>query len=346
MKYGAIPSNWLERLALWTGQVPIPLLDCLFSLMKARALMAGVKLGIFEALREGPRAADDVALELKLDGACVDQLLRGLALMDYVAQKGERYELTALAKRTLVSGAAQELTGFVMWNFTQWEMIESLESLLQTGQGVDFHATMREPEQWGHYQQAMLELARLSAPLVARLVPVPTGARRLLDLGGGHGLFGAAICERHRPMTSTVLDLPAALPHGRRLAAAEGISDIVEHREADILTDDLGSHYDVALLSNILHHFRPSEIERILQRTGAALRSGATVAIWESEAPKKGSKVHFGDGVSLFFRLTSTAGAYHGDQYTAWLAAAGFSRIRARRPLSSPGDVLVTATWP
>ena len=54
--------------------------------------------------------------------------------------------------------------------------------------------------------------------MLARHVPVRKGATRLLDLAGSHGLMGATLCRKHPPMRSTVIDLPAAIEHARRLA--------------------------------------------------------------------------------------------------------------------------------
>ena len=66
MKYGAIPSNLLEQLALWSGRVPLPLIDALYPLIKCRALMCGVRLGLFEALRPGPLTGPEVAARCAL----------------------------------------------------------------------------------------------------------------------------------------------------------------------------------------------------------------------------------------------------------------------------------------
>jgi len=46
--------------------------------------------------------------------------------------------------------------------------------------------------------------------------------------------------------------------------------------------------------------------------------------------------------VALYFRLTSTAGAYHADRYSAWLRDAAFAGIKVVRPALSPGNVLIT----
>lgn len=341
MKYGVIPTSLFERLALWSGHLPIPVVDCVYGLMKARALMTGVRLGIFERLSRGARSSASLAAELSLDPPSLDQLMRALAHMDYLVLRGDGYDLSTLARRHLTDTSPQDLTGFVLWNYTQWEMIEHLDELVRTGRGVEFHDTLADPEAWGLYQRAMLELARLEAPVLAARVPVPAGARRLLDVGGGHGLHGAQICRRHPPLRATVLDLPAALPHARRLAEEEGIADVVTHEAGDLRSTEWPGEADVLLLSHLVHHFRPAEIPGLFARALHALRPGGTLAVWEMEAPKPGSPASFGDGIKLFFRIASTGGTCDGEQYARWAGDAGFTDIRTERPLASPGSVLV-----
>jgi 2-polyprenyl-3-methyl-5-hydroxy-6-metoxy-1,4-benzoquinol methylase len=343
MQYGAIPTSMAERIALVAGLVPIPMLDTLFGMLKARCIMAGVRLGIFEALAQESRSTASMAAALRLDESCLDLLLRTLAYCGYLTVDGERFALSPLGRKTMVSGAPRELTGFVQWNYTQWEFAGHLEALVRTGKGLEFHETLSDPESWGHYQKAMLETARFDAPMLARHVPVRDGATRLLDVGGSHGLMGATLCRKHPPLRSTVLDLPAAIEHARALAHREGIADIVEHRAGDLMRDDFGEGWDVVLLSNILHHFQPAQIVAILTRARRAMAPDATIAIWELERPKRTAPPSEGDGVALFFRLTSTAGAYSGKEFETWLSQAGFERVKTVRPRLSPGNVLVHA---
>jgi len=343
MKYGLIPTNLLERLALWTGKIPIPLLDALFGPIKTRSIMAGASLGVFEALRGGARTPADVATELHLDAGALELLMRTLVVCDYLVQQHDRFALSAMARRTMLKGAPMEMVGYMRFNYEQWEFMGHLEELVRTGRGVDFHKTMTSPDSWDAYQRGMLELARLQAPVIAAHVPVAAGATRLLDIAGAHGLIGAAICRRHPPLRSTVIDLPQALQHARLLASAEGITDVVEHREGDLLTSDYGADHDVIVLASILHHFVPETNVTILSRCREAMRSGGTLAIWDVEAAAPGSRVTSGDGAALFFKLTSTAGAYHGDVYAEWLRRAAFQDIKVVRPVTTPGNVLVTA---
>jgi SAM-dependent methyltransferase len=147
-------------------------------------------------------------------------------------------------------------------------------------------------------------------------------------------------------LRSTVLDLPRAIEHARGLAQREGIADVVEHRAGDLTTDDLGEGWDVIVLSNIVHHFQPDQIVAILRRARQALVSDGTVAIWELERPTRNAPPGAGDGVALFFRLTSTAGAYNGNECAAWLESSGFARVKIVRPRLSPGNVLIHARVP
>ena len=342
--------------------VPMPLLDTLFPLVKTRSLMAGLRLGVFEALRQGPAEAAALAGALKLDAESLELLLRVLAASDYVVMKGGKFGLSAMARKTLLQGSPMDSRGYVEFNYMQWKFLDGLEDLVKSGSGLDFHRTMQDTWAWESYQRGMLEIARLHAPLLAKHVPVRKGARKLLDLAGSHGLMGAAICRRHPPMRSTVVDLPEAVASARGLAREAGIADLVEHIPGDILKDDLlpdsgtpsGSmtispggnpdRADVALLANILHHFSPEQGQGLLRKIHASLSDGGTVAIWDMERPAQGKPPELGrDASALYFRLTSTSRCYSVSDYRQWVEAAGFKSFKVIRPLAAPLHFLIHA---
>lgn len=351
MRYKAIPQNLPERLALWTGMVPMPLVDSLFPLVKTRALMAGARLGVFEALRESPLDAASLAKRLGLEAESLELMLRVLAASDYLIHRRGRFGLTPMARKTLLKGSPMDCRGYVDFNYMQWQFLERLEDLVRSGKGLDFHRTMQDTPAWESYQRGMLEIARLHAPLIAKRVPVQKGAKRLLDIAGSHGLMGAAICRRHPPLLSTVIELPQALEIARSLAKEAGISDIAAHRAGDILAPDFGLEggavWDVALLANILHHFSPEQNQDILKRVRAIMGPGGTVAIWDIERPGEGKPPELGrDASALFFRLTSTSRCFSAEDYRIWLADAGFTAIRTVRPMTAPLHFLIHARTP
>lgn len=347
MRYGVIPANLLESLALAAGKVPVPAIDALVSLMKTRSIMAGVKLGVFTALAEQALLPAEVAAARQLDPETCELLLRALVFCGYLEQQGPRFALSPLGRDTLLPGARKDFRGYLMWNYTQWELVQQLEGLLRSGQGLDFHHTLEDPEAWANYERAMAEFAREDAPRVAKKVPLRPGARRVLDLAGGHGAFGAAICRKQPGLRSLVIDLPAALASGRALAREMGHDDVVEHQAGNLLEVDFPAPQDVVVLSHILHHFRPEQNLAVLAKAAGVLEKQGTLVIWEIESPDpKRQKADVGDGAALYFRLTSGARAYHGEDYAGWLRQVGFTDIRLHRPLLSPGGLLLTARQP
>jgi len=347
MRYGIIPTRLAERLALWFGRVPVGVADSFFPLVQTRSLMAAVRLGIAEAIGTSETSAAEIARSRNLDAGAVDMLLRVLVSAGYLSvtrrssNKPAFYRLSSLGRRTLLPGSPLESRGYVMWNFVQWNLVEKLEELLQTGRGLDLHQTLHGEQVWQWYQEAMLDLSRVAAPIIARLVPVRSGARQLLDIGGSHGLLGAAICRKHPPMRSVVLDLPAAIGQARMTARRVGIDDVVEHRAGDVLKDELPADVDVALLANLIHHFRKDEAIRVLQKVRTAMKPGGTVAVWDFDRPAYDAPPELAaDASALFFKLTSTSQVVPGDEYAAWLREAGFEEVSLKRSLMAPVQVL------
>ncbi len=345
MRYGILPDSTIERLALWIDAVPVPVIDMLVPLLKVRAIMAGVRFGIFQALARGPQTATELAARLELDAECLRLLLRVLVSAEYLERDGDGFALAPLTQQTLLPGGASELWGYVEFNYTQWHFIEQLEETLKTGRGIEFHHTLAEGSPaWPAYQRAMLELARPVAEFIADRVPVRKGAARLLDLGGSHGAIGAALCRTHPGLRSTVLELPAAIEHARQLAEAEGLSDVVEHRPGDVLATEYGSDYDVVLICNLLHHFSERQVTLILSRSLQALHSGGTVAIWETEVPDADAKPELAtDALALYFRITSTSQGLRASDLEKQLQSLGFERITVTRSMRAPGRALIHA---
>jgi hypothetical protein len=345
MRYGLKPEDLLERLALLAGKIPVPIIDSMLPVIQARALICAARAGVFDAMRApGDHRPADVARLCGVEEDCLELILRVLIPPGYIVQGRRGYHLSKMARSSLARGGDSPCAGFVEFGAVQWRVIERMDEVLKTGQSLDLHHTFEGDRDWEVYQRAMLDLARLAAPVLAAKVPVPRGARRIVDLGGSHGYLGAAICRKHPPMKSEVYDLEPAVKHARRLAAEAGIADIVEHRVADLAEVELGAGVDVALLANIVHHFTPEMNLGILRRVRAAMSPRGVVAIWDMVQPSRSAPAELGaEAASLLFRISSNSRAFTAEEYTGWLSQSGFQRIRTIRSPTAPGQVLVVA---
>ncbi len=343
MRYGAIAENVAEERTLGAGTAAQALLDASMPLVQAKCIMLAARLGLFEYLHRSPGEARDLAAVLHLDADVLDLVLRVLWSAGYVRLSGRRYELTRFSEVAVLASATAGQGAHIGLLEMFWNAIGRLDDVLRVGTGVDVHDELLSGADWGVYQRAMLEQARIYAPLVARFVPVRPGARRLLDIAGSHGMYGALVCRAHPPLRSTVLELESACEQAMRLAVAEGLDDVVTHRSGDALKDDLGSQNDVVLLCNLLHHLTREECAALIARIKPTMSREGTIAIWEWRPPEDDAPPDLvRDATSLMFRAISRAGCHSVDHYTGWLREAGFGDIAARKSAVTPHHVLVT----
>ena len=176
MKFGPIPETLPERLALSLGLLPIPLAQSHPTLLMTRALMVSARFGLFQALAEGPRTAEEVATRCRTHPRATRILLDTLVSLEYARLSEKRYELTALARKWLLPDSPQSLHDSLLYRYLEWDWIARMDNLLESGEVLDMHSGMT-PEQWALYQGGMAAVARLGTPEMARRLPVPTGAR-------------------------------------------------------------------------------------------------------------------------------------------------------------------------
>ena len=341
MRYGAGPTNVAELIALRLSKVPLPVLDIILGPLQARVLIAAQREGIFTALADGPADAVEIARRRTLDAECTRLVLLVLRSMGYVERVGARFALSPLGQAHFGRDVREGSAAFVEYGAPQWDMIEQLDLVLRTGRGIDLH-DRTDPGEWAAYQRAMLEQARSFVWFVAKHTPVPTGARRCLDLGGAHGLVGAELCRRHPGMRSTVIDRIEALVESRALARAEGYDGLVEFRAGDLRADCFGEGHDVALVCNVLHHFSAADNLALLTRTRRALRPGGTIALFDIEAAADDAPPDAAaEAFALYFRITSASTCFPARDLVSWLREAGFEGVRVVRSLRLPRRMLV-----
>jgi SAM-dependent methyltransferase len=193
----------------------------------------------------------------------------------------------------------------------------------------------------------MRALAGIAGREVARRVPVPRGARRMLDLGGSHGHYAAEICRRHVGLAAEVMDLPQAIETAAPLLAAEGLGERLIHRPGDATTADLGINtYDLVLMSNLAHLLDAEQNRDLAGRVARALRPGGAFVIQEpARAERPGQAGQLPALLGLYFAMQSRPGVrtWTVAEMAGWQRSAGLKVRRARRLRTAPGWTLQAA---
>src|ERR671932_646201 len=193
-----IGLSLIERVLLRVGVVPAPLVD--FAHHAAfRLLMAGYRLGVFEALDEGPHDLAALSARLGASPAALEPFLDLLGRLGYVSVRGGRYANTRAATRWLTQRSPESLSGiagFLEDHIRRWD---HLEETIRAGRppftAYDDYA--RHPDRWQPFHDGMRAIASFTVDEVARKARLPGGSLRLIDVGGSHGLYTIALCRRY-----------------------------------------------------------------------------------------------------------------------------------------------------
>jgi SAM-dependent methyltransferase len=347
VRLGAKADNPIEAVIARMNIAPRPLLETQIAYTLARVIMAGVKLGVFDALAEGDDTAEAVAQKCGTDPRATEKLLFALAGAGYLKASGDAYGLTPLSRKWLLSDSEHSLADKLLLQFHEWDWIGLSEDYVRTGKPLELHA-MTDEGQWDLYQRGMRAMARGLSDEVVRRMPVPGGAVDMLDIGGSHGYYSVALCRKHDGLYATVLDLPEAVKQAAPLLAEEGMGDRVVHREGDALNDDLGEHaYDLVMTAQLVHHFSDEQNRELTKRIARALRPGGVYAIVEefrSATPKEAGQV--GALLDFYFALTSQAGTWAPEEMADWQRAAGLEPRKTINFRTLPGSGIQAATKP
>jgi 2-polyprenyl-3-methyl-5-hydroxy-6-metoxy-1,4-benzoquinol methylase len=312
----------------------------------ARAVMAATRLGVIDALAEQPDDAAGLARRLQLDERGLDALLGALDSLDYArrSRRGGTYRLTRNARRWLAADSDGAIPG-VAGDFTYdaWEHMDALERVLQGGEPVGLHERDSDDPYWERYQRAMYELGAMNADLVADALPLD-GPERLLDLAGGCGRHAEALCRRHPGLRATIAELEAPARLGRKRIERAGLADRIEYRVGSLFEGQLGTDYDVVTANSVLHNLTPDRCVELLRRAHHAVKPGGLISVFDMNRAA-GSRVAQ-LGALLFHVLEPGTRTWTLDEMKGYMASAGLTRVRVKRPPRLAGSVLVLAERP
>jgi SAM-dependent methyltransferase len=251
---------------------------------RVHLLRTGVRLGLFETLRR-PHTEIELAGRLGLAQDLVSAWLRAVDAQGLLERRDETYTIGSYVRWLLDAPEASALHAFLDQVVEGWHpRFESLPALLKGGERAAWGA----PEEAARVAAAsrLIEVRALDA--LAR-VPGAKHARRVLDVGCGHGTYLAGFLTRHRDAQGLGIELDAAIAEEarRRLREAD-VARRGEVRVGDFTTLELppGS-FDLVMLNNNIYYFAPSERPALFRRARAKLAPGGVLAL-QTPVPASG----------------------------------------------------------
>jgi len=320
------------------------LFDLCGGFVYSQVLLAAVRLKLCDALADGPMATAPLAARLGLTEESTRRLLDATDALGLTMPRSRRRH--GLDELGMALVGSPQVAALVEHHTRLYADLADPVALLKGEAGetqmARYWAYARvgapaavEDGQVADYSALMAATQTLIADDILTAHP-PGTAARWLDVGGGEGVFAAAVARRAPDIRVTVFDLPAVVARARDRLAVEGLSDRVTAVGGSFLTDSLPKGADVVSLVRVLHDHDDGAVLTILRAARAALAPGGRLLVAEPMAGTKGAEPIGGAYFGFYLLAMGSGRARTPEEMSALLNRAGFGSIempRTHQPL-------------
>jgi ubiquinone/menaquinone biosynthesis C-methylase UbiE len=315
---------------------------------QTEALKTGIELDIFTAIGSGANTPTLLAAKTSASERGLRILCDFLTIMGFLTKENGCYALTeesALFLDRRSPACLASVTGFLA---SPWHKknVEALTGAVRKGgtAGVQGDNTKPQDEVWVAFARSMAPLTIPAANFIAGLIGAAEGKPcKVLDIAAGHGNYGITIAKKNPKAQVVAVDWPSVLAVAVENAKAAGVSDRYTARSGSALETDLGTGYDIVLLTNIFHHFDPATCEKLMRRVFAALKPGGMAVTLEFVPNEDRVTPPAAAAFSLNMLVGTDAGdAYTLAEYEKMFGNAGFTKTTLHPVTGMPQQVLIS----
>ena len=320
-----------------TPALPNPALQSLHAMALARTIGVSARAGVFSELADGPTEVGELAHRLAFRPSLLRLMLDVLVAADLVEYDEPFHSLSPRGRRWLDPQSPTSITTYVAHTLDRWDWLTDLEAIATGRSAPNARPEDDDETSWLRFIRADYEIARLVAADVARAIGLADSARSVLDLGGGHGWYAAALCQRNPLLRATVVDEAGAVLIGREIIWETEMDHAVTHRVGNLWTEDLGGPHDAVLCQPMLADPSGPRMTLLLDRVRRVLRPGGVLAIMRPSLADAQPPAESAALALLHYLRTGSSSQTTTQQLPEQLAETGFGTPRLHRLPGAPG---------
>jgi SAM-dependent methyltransferase len=291
---------------------------------------------VFEKLAGGPLQPQSLQQAVGLAPRPFAVLLTGLKALGLVEKRAGRVQTTPIAREHLAPGQPLDVSDYIRMGAETpgvLALVERMRTNRPAGVGKDdqraafifregLESAMEEDSSARHFTLMLAGRAKNVAPVLAQKVDL-SRCQRLLDVGGGTGLYAIALLQRFTQLTAIVYDRPAVLKVAQGFAAEYGVADRLTCVAGDMFADPLPAGCDAILLSNVLHDWDVPQCQQLVRKCADSLPGGGQLLIHDAFLHDDHSGPLYPALFSVALLVMTEGRNYSGGEYKSWLSAAG-----------------------
>jgi ubiquinone/menaquinone biosynthesis C-methylase UbiE len=315
---------------------------------QSAVIKGALELSVFTALAEGGATARTLAEKCHTSERGMRILCDYLVIIGFLTKNGDQYGLTQDSAIFLNRNSPAYLGDAV--EFLQAPMMveafKDIAGVVRKGGTLvgEEGSVSHENPVWVRFARAMAPLMLLPAQTMTQLVEVdPNRKIKLLDIAAGHGIFGITFAQRCPRLEVVAVDWAPVLEVAKENAQKFGVIDRFTTKPGSAFEVDFGDGYDLALLTNFLHHFDVETCKGLLKKVYAALNEGGRALTLDFVPNEDRVTPPNAAGFSMTMLASTRAGdAYTFAEYKKMFGDAGFSKSELHQAPPSPEQLVIS----
>ena len=192
--------------------------------MESRIFLTAAELDIFSLLSIHPMSAQEIADKIQVTLRGITILLDALVPMGLLKKKDDKYYCPAEVAALLSRDSPTSIMPMVMLSAGGWKRWSNLTEIVRYGLERARSSAFEGSSEQETFILAMRTIAYRLAPAIIAAIK-PTGAKKLLDIGGGSGSYTQAFLEAYPDMKATLFDLPAVIKIAQKILTDTDLID-------------------------------------------------------------------------------------------------------------------------
>jgi hypothetical protein len=261
-----------------------------------QAIAVSVELGIINRLKDGPNGVATLAKATETHAPSLKRLLRALATAGVVVEhEHDVYSLSPIGQM-LREDVNESFAALARLPASPWyeRAYDHLIGAIRTGKSGFSQAHGEEIWTWldAHpaeataFHQAASSFTSVTSPAVIGAYDF-SNVTKLVDVGGGHGAFVAAVLKSKPNLNGILFDRPSSMFGAKKLVRDAGVETRCEVVEGDFFKS-VPAGGDLYVLKQVLHHFDDDQAAKILTSCVTAMGEGGKVVVIEQMLPPAG----------------------------------------------------------
>jgi SAM-dependent methyltransferase len=312
----------------------------------SQAVYVAAKLGIADLLAGGPKSIDELAGSAGASPRELFRLLRFLASIGVFAEGEDGYfELTPLA-RGLLSGAPGSLRSLAIYYgeevYGAWgNLLHSIQTgetaFNHTYKSGAFQYLAQHPEYAAVFNQAMTEWTANESTAVMTAYDF-SKFDKVVDVGGGQGLFITDILRANPGPHGVLFDLPQVIEGAKGTIETAGLAERCEVIGGDFF-ESMPNGGDAYILKNILVNWDDERSATLLKNCHRAMVENGKLLVIEISVISPKNVPSFGKLFDLHMLVITGGRGRPEAEFRALFETAGF-RLTDIIPTESPVTII------